>query len=308
MSNLPIFYYPSTTIWVDDDKLFLDAATQINSSASSKTFSNPNDCFNYFESYVSPTAHMPFLRGAIEDERYETIGHSPVDMNVPSIYQLSHLAERLAEVSVMIVDYKMPEMKGIDLCKKLQSQPVKKILLTGEASYQEAVEAFNDNTIDRFIRKDSPTLVEDIKKYVSELSEQYFIDRTKGLLSHLEVENKLPLSDSKFTEFFKNICIFYGIKEYYLIDKNGSLILIDDKNRAHYLIIHTDRSLDSFAELNQGINEAKKYVESVTKREKIPFFGIDKESWQFEEKDWAQHFYSPKVLGSREKYYYTLTT
>jgi CheY-like chemotaxis protein len=307
MHTLPTFFYPSTTVWVDDDTVFLEAISHIIEPKLLKTFVSPTDCLHFFNSSYSLPQNLPLLRGLTEDERYDLIDHSLVDLNVLKLHQIHFSSERLKEVSIIIVDYKMLEMKGIDLCKKLQSQPAKKILLTGMATHEEAIEAFNSNVIDRFIRKDSRNLVKEIESYLCELSQEYFSERTKSLLSHLEVENKLPLSDPIFIKFFQELCITNSIKEYYLIDKNGSLMMINDKNQFSYLIIHTDRSLDAFNELNAEFTEANLFLTAIKNRQKIPHFGIGKEGWEFEISNWLHHFYTPRILQGREKYYYLIS-
>lgn len=307
MRSLPCFYYPTTTVWVDDDALFLQSVSQIMGPKNLKPFQSPNDCLSYFDRYKQPHTKMSFLRGAIEDERYDLLNHAPVDLNVSTLHQIYNFTERTDEISVIIVDYKMPEMKGIELCKRLRSQSAKKILLTGEATHSEAIAAFNENIIDRFICKDSPTLSDDIKKYVAELSQQYFYDKTKSILSHLEVEHKLPLSDKEFINFFDKLRKTNSIKEYYLIDKNGSLMLVNDKNEVSFFAVHTDRSLDDFLELHHEISKTTTFIGAIEQRDKIPFFGIGKESWQFDIKEWEQYLLATNVLNGRETYYYSFT-
>jgi CheY-like chemotaxis protein len=306
MFKLPIFYYPSTIAWIDDDALFLKSTSQILLSNSFKTFVNPHECLKFFETYTPPLSKMNFLRDCIEHEYYETVNHSPVDFNVPALHNLHNMPERSQEISVIIVDYEMPEMNGIELCQKLRSLPFKKILLTGEADHQEAVSAFNNNTIDRFISKDSPTLVADIQTHVAALTEQYFCDRTYALLSHIEADHPSPLSDPTFIDFFRHWCNTHDIKEYTLIDKNGSFLAITADNKCLYFIIHTDRSINSFIKFNDDTHDAEFLINALKQREKIPFFGVGKESWQFEIPEWPNHFYLSNNLIGREKYYWSV--
>ena len=47
------------------------------------------------------------------------------------------------EVSVVVVDYFMPEMDGVTFCRRLNNPSIGKILLTGRAEDSVAIEAFN---------------------------------------------------------------------------------------------------------------------------------------------------------------------
>ncbi|TAK76547.1 MAG: response regulator, partial [Gammaproteobacteria bacterium] len=136
MRTLPVFYYPSTITWVDDDKLFLNAVLEtFQSDYFIQTFRHPQACLDFFLSYEPPLSQHSFLRGRIESEDYDCVDHLPVDFNVTTLQELHQQPERLHEVSVLIVDYSMPEINGIELCRQLSRLPMKKILLTGEADH-----------------------------------------------------------------------------------------------------------------------------------------------------------------------------
>jgi CheY-like chemotaxis protein len=302
MSTLPMFYFPTTTIWVDDNNNFLKAAEEILGSNQLKTFNDPQACLSFFTSYQSIFSKIPFLHGCIDNDYYGSVNHSPVDFNVPALQQIKDHSERQNEISVVIVDYKMPGMNGIELCRELKNSPIKKILLTGEANAKEAITAFNENIIDRFIPKNSTSLVNDVRTHLNNLNLQYFCERTYGLLQHLEADSKLPLTDPSFIDFFNHWRQAHAIKEYYLIDKNGSLHVTNEKNQSYYFILHTDKSLNSFITLYQ--DEIPDMMAAIKNREKIPFFGVGREGWEFETKEWSNYFYEPQVLAGRENYYW----
>lgn len=305
MLTLPAFYCPSTIAWIDDDALFLRAISQtFRSHYPLQTFNHPNDCLHFFATYTPPIAKSFQPHADIAHEHYDTTHHSPVDFDITTLPHLHENADRTKEISVIIVDYQMPGMNGLELCRKLHTLPCKKILLTGEADHRDAVAAFNDNIIDRFIRKDSPTLVAEIQKYIATLSQQYFRERTQTLIAHLEANYRLPLSDPIFIDFFHRYCNAHDIREYSILDKNGSFLVIDQHDQSSYLIIHTDRSLNAFIELHDDTEEAKIYLTIIKNREKIPFFGVGKENWDFEPSTWSNYFYPPEIIEGREKYYW----
>src|SRR3990167_6657490 len=230
MTTLPLFYYPSTIAWVDDDPLFLEAVTNaLSNQYSLLTFTTPEKCLEFFDGYTALLPTMNFLRGCTDHESYDIIDHMPVDLNMQALFELRECRERNQEVSVIVVDYKMLDINGIELCRKLQSLPMKKILLTGEADEQKAVAAFNEGIIDCFISKASLTLTDDIEFHLKRLTQEYFSDRTRSLLAYLEADKPLPLSDPKFIVFFKEWRESHSIQEYYLADKHGNFVLFDEK-------------------------------------------------------------------------------
>lgn len=303
MSTLPLFYYPTTIAWVDDDELVLQVANELLGNENNvQTFSSPTACLDFFKNYVPHLANTSFLQGRTDDN--ETINHLLVDINTEALMQLPTQHARKNEISVLIVDFRMPEMTGIELCRKLKNINVKKILLTGEADHSLAVRAFNEGIIDCFLQKGSETLADDIKEYLSTLSKEYFFDRSKPLLTHLEIDRKFPLSDPVFISFFKNWCIENNIQEYYLLDKQGDMQVIDIHGKKANFIIHTDKTLDEFYEIYQDNKDTSNLVEAVKERKSIPFFGAGLEGWQFPPGEWPKHFYAPNVIEGREKYYW----
>jgi CheY-like chemotaxis protein len=202
----------------------------------------------------------------------------------------------------------MPGKTGIELCYELRDLPIKKILLTGEAAHRLAVEAFNKGIIDCFIRKDDPMLAAELTGYIQKLQLQYFVDLSCPLLSHLEVDYKLPQSDPQFFDFFEIWIKENNIREYYLLDKNGTFLTKNQHDEVKYFIAHTDRSLDIFSNLYAEDRDVSGFVDAVNQRKKIPFFGFKSESWHYESNQWSNHFYSPNLLNGREKYYWAVVS
>lgn len=141
MKILPLFSSRSIAL-IDDDLLFLEAMSSLlKEKYLLEVFSNPINALNYFyDSY-------------------------PVSSQVST-------SNNLFEIGVIIVDYNMADMNGIELCRKLNFLPSKKILLTGDGCEKLPTDALNEGQINCFIRKDSLTLPEDIdfhlKRFITE--------------------------------------------------------------------------------------------------------------------------------------------
>ncbi len=307
MPQLPLFYYPTTLYWIDDDGLFLTiAAERFKADFTLKTSCSPQETIDFFANYQSSINPLTFLRGCEEHEDYDLTDHLPVDLDFSKVRQVQNNAEKIQEMAVMIVDYRMPQMSGIELCKQLSATATKKILLTGDADFPDAINAFNDGIIHYFVCKDDPRIDTILSENVARLSREYFIERTNPLLYHIESDYHIPQSDPVFTHAFTALCKKQNIKEYYLSDKNGGILMLDAQGRSHYLVIHTDRTLNNFVELNAINNEVIFFVKSIRDRRKIPFFGVGKEMWNLETTTWSNHFYTPTVWQGRETYYWAL--
>lgn len=304
-ASTPALYYPSTIGWVDDNQLFL--RTMINSLQNDfavHPFLNTSECLDYFSTYTPLSDTTLKLRGCVEHDYYDTSNHTLVDFDITALPNIHNNPQRLQEISVLIVDYQMPEMNGVELCQRLKHLPCKKILLTGTADTKAAIAAFNDKIIDCFIQKTSATLNTDLRKHIALLMQAYFNDRTQHLISHLEVNHALPLTDQVFVNFFEDFKKTHDISEYSVMDKQGSLMFLNKKGDASHLVIHTDKSLAAFVDTYSNCQGTQESVSVVQAREKIPFFGIGYEASEREVETWQHYLHTPFILEGREKYYW----
>lgn len=306
--SLPLFSYRATVVWVDDDPVFLASAAQLLKNTHTTTFNAPEQAIEFFKQYKPLLQKINFMRGYTEMDSYDLLNHMPIDLNISALKDLQTNSERHNEVTVLITDYNMPDMNGLDLCRELRTLPMKKILLTGAADYQQAVAAFNEGLIDCFIQKDSLTLVQDILFHLKRLSQQYLVDQSRQLLKHLETDFPLHLSDPAFIKFFEEWCKENEIQEYYLIDKNGNFLLMDKDGKKSYFVVYSDRTLDNFVELHMDDLESMSFIEAVKLREKIPFFGEGKEGWELETDQWDAYFYVSEGVVGMQKYYWTIVS
>jgi len=124
---------------------------------------------------------------------------------------------RYDEISVVVVDYDMPEMNGVEFCRNLKNPNIKKILLTGQAGSDEAIRAFNSNIINYYIRKSDDNLFEHLTEAIQEMQNRYFLD-ISSYIKIRAIDNKKSLfSDAKLSEYFNNLLKTNNIVEYYFL-------------------------------------------------------------------------------------------
>lgn len=303
MKFIPLFYYPTTIVWVDDDSFLLDTVTQIFSEHTPiKPFQSAIECLHFLNKHQSPLSKKYFLKSVTNDESYGVLTHSPTDFDITTLAKLADDPNRSLEISAMVIDFNMPEMDGFSLAKACNHLPIKKILLTGKADQNQAISGFNDNLIHRFIKKSDDDMENSVNKYLHELSIEHFQQITRPILSLLEAQHKLPVSDPTFVDFFNDYCKQKNICEYYLIDKQGSFLCINSQGTRTCLIVQSDYQLDQWLATYQS--ESSVATQAVQYRQKIPFFGIGKEAWQLDSQEWENHFYGPEILDGRERYYW----
>ena len=70
-----------------------------------------------------------------------------------SFIELINDSNRFNEVAVMVLDYSMPEMTGLQLAAALDKPNIRKLLLTGNPSSDEIIQAFNNKLINKYLKK-----------------------------------------------------------------------------------------------------------------------------------------------------------
>lgn len=309
MQNFPIFKYPSTILLVDDDILFTKSLEKYSDSKNKyKSFNDPQEALYFLKNYQSYLKNkIDFLRPCLEDEDFENIDRLPVDINLEAFEKIRNYSQKNEEISVIIVDYNMPSINGLDFLKQISHLSCKKILLTGEATHEEAVKSFNEGIIDKFIRKDSQDLLFVLNKTLAELTDKFFLEITANVHNHIEIQYKLPTSDPVYCEYLKNKFFEYSIEEYFLINKQGDFIGLQSNREAFYFIVHNDRTLLDFISLYEDSDYDKKFMEKIKNREIVPFFGEKNEAWQFSYTEWDEFFYKPQIIKGKNFYYSVIT-
>lgn len=266
MSNsLPMFKYPTSTVIIDDDSVFLKTLSQeIANSNLIKTFSKSNDGVKYIDKHSN--AHLFNIQyfKILDNEHSSEI---KISIKYGKIHEEINNFEKYNNVSTVIIDYDMPETDGLSLCKSLNNN-LYKVLLTSVATDAEVIEAFNNKIIDAYIPKSHPDLISTIKKIINQAEEYYFNKLSDPIIKALKLHPNLPcyLTDSNYIDFLLNFIQEKDVNEYYIIDSMGSCLLKTRNGSTYKLIINDE---DEFLSILESIpdNIDAKIIEQLNKRE-----------------------------------------
>lgn len=306
-NTLPLFYFKPTLCWIDDDQLFLDAASlHYSPEFESMAYTESFEAVAALSQYTSPLSTIHFTRELTESDLYGTQGHHPISLNIPAIKSLMQSQDKHKEIAVLVSDYNMPGQTGLEVFAQLKSLPCQKILLTGDATHESVVKAFNDGLIHRFIRKDH-NASEILQKYIADLVEQHFQEKSRSLMNHLESSKPSALSDPVFIRAFNQWREKEKIVEFYLIHKQGWFIAKNAKGEILHFIVFSEQDKNDFLALHdeapaETVTLLKSFEQGLT----VPFFGVDVESWDIPHSEWEQYFYPAEILQGREVYYWTV--
>lgn len=244
------FYFPTTVTFVDDSAPFLsNISLQVKSELAFQLYHSPFAALaalNHDASKPPADSALFSLYRHREDASYaDHIIHVSLD----KVHREVHNTDRFQQVSVVVVDYDMPEMNGIEFCRQLNNPSIKRILLTGKADEQIAVRAFNSKTIDRFIRKQGNNAIALLNETIAELQKEYFQDIEHMLSRALSVGSYLFLHDPKFVQCFQEIQQQLGIIEHYLTWGPNGLLMLDAVGTPYLLLVQDDAALQEVYEI-----------------------------------------------------------
>ncbi len=247
LETVPACYFPTTVIFVDDNKKFLENVhMQLSTiTATYRYFNNPQEALSFLNQYQLD----PFTRRCLLQEETDDFDQRAIHVKIKKIYQEIYNANRYYQVSVLVLDYAMPGMTGKELLEKLKDPHFKIILLTGEANHAKAVQLFNEGKIHYFIRKDEPNAIPGLKEAILRFQHEYFLDLSKPIIDSIinkaVLFNQTPscLNDLVFIQFFNEFKEKYHIEQYYLFDEIGSFLLLNENNELSWLVVLNEEEM-----------------------------------------------------------------
>lgn len=311
MNNIKISlcYYPTTTLFIDDNQNFLsEICLNLNTKGFlCESFSDPAKALRFLNKEYKSS---PFTNQCITTTQDRDVDKYVSSFDVRKIHHEVYRVDRFKQFSVVVVDYAMPIKNGVDFCRELNEPFSLKMILTSEAGYSLAVQAFNEGLINKFIEKGHSHITDVLMNSVKELQDQYFLRLSNVALSGAAeaVYAHAPacLNDSVFADFFHKILSDNHIVEYYLLDEHGSFLLLDANATPSWLIVKTEKDMQEiadYADIQGGLTDI---VNDLRARKVVPYFHT-KEDWAvgYDEEKCRQYLHSAKPLnGTQASYFY----
>ncbi|MGK5038224.1 hypothetical protein [Janthinobacterium sp. LB3P118] len=114
--QLPVYTHPTLSVLIDDSDSFLKSlAFQLDPGLARKTFHDTSSVLHWLR-HSTPLGEMPL------HVNFDTQNLPPDQCNVAldleRIWRISAQAQRFAVPSVLVVDYSMPQMNGLEFCQR----------------------------------------------------------------------------------------------------------------------------------------------------------------------------------------------
>ncbi len=300
------FYFPTTVVFVDDSASFLaNLSLQLEESLAYRLFESPLAALESINSTNSrPSLNQTYF-SSYRDVESLSGSSRVIDVNVDRIHREVYNEDRFREISVVVVDYAMPEMDGLEFCRHIQ-RPVKKILLTGRADEKLAVKAFNEGLIDRFIMKSDVMALASLNHALTELQHEYFFKLEESIADALAVGVDSPLHDAVLADFFKDLCRERRIVESYFCSNPDGFLMLDARGGGALLLIATEDELNAQYETAFDQGAPKLLLDRLKSGKFLPYFWQSQGYYHPSCVNWEQFVHPAAELRAENWYYYAV--
>lgn len=297
------YFYPTMTVFVDDNPRTLRHLVKALKleNLPLETFSFPQEALTFLNQDTFRKEFVDELSRSEEDMEGDSLTFTP-----RNLIQGLTCPKRYQQVSVLVVDYEMPGMRGLELCARLKNPALKKILLTGVADETVAIEAFNTGLIHQYIRKHDPDFLTKLKEAISKAQQDYFRE-----LFHIPLEalrqrpESTALIDPAFITFFNELVKKHKIQEYYLMEGTGSFVMVGPDKKVFSLLTLEERHIEAFLDSQSADRLSPQHHQALQKREQLPFYYNPYQAPYFEPDDIGPFLRSPTVLQGKGGPIYT---
>ena len=242
LENVNLFMFPLKTMIVDDDNDYLDLLSKQLKNLNYSIFNSPEEIIKNLD-----PIHIK-INYFLEDN---FIGIR--DLHYSNIQQFVKNYEN--KQGILIADYNMPNINGIELLTKYYHTTLRKILLTNTFTIEEAINALHKKHINYYLPKERIHILLDV---IKEQQLIFFEEITQNIINVLNSNNANNLkflSDKIYINIFNKICQKYDIKKYYIINSYGNYYLESDTNK--YIFSIYDK--DDLIEIAKDFSEDSKY-------------------------------------------------
>jgi CheY-like chemotaxis protein len=307
MHTIKPFYFPTTVTFVDDSPTFLsNLCLQLDPQLAFRLFSSPGEALDFVNSRPRPGLSDEPIFAPFRDRTDEDVAQQVIALNVNTVRKQVHNAQRFLATSVVVVDYDMPGMNGLEFCRRMTDPAVRKIMLTGKADEHIAVQSFNEGIIHRFISKQDASAVVALNRAVHDLQNAYFDDMCQSILDTLVASEYAFLHDDALATRVAELSGSLGIVEHYLSYCPGGLLMLDSAGKSYLLILYTDETLRGLREIAVEQQAPADFLEELDSRRSLPYFWQSGGHYPAGCSEWEAYTYPATRFSGRQDYVYAV--
>lgn len=310
MKIVPCCYHPTQVVFLDDQLPFLQSLL-LELDLLTKRCLVFDDIDDALDCINAEKSRRNFLERVFKVQNSYKLEQTNVDVQTGRIYEEIYHKERFSQICVLVIDYDMPMMNGLEVCQQISNPNIRKILLTGAADEHVAIEAFNKGLIHQYIPKGSNHLATLMDRVIDAAQMTYFEKLTEVVLNAVRgrSEQETALDDPLFAKFFEQFIQEHHINEYYLFDGLGSFLMIDREGKMSNLFLKTEEQMKGLyweAKDEEELSDAVK--KDLKQMNKMLCYHIRDDQPIPDPSEWEQYLKpANKLKGTKGTYYWAHT-
>lgn len=259
---LPYFHH-TQLVMVDNDIDFLgNLSLQLEADLAYLLFDSTTKALDYINGRLRQGPSRQRFFNMVGDKSEQP---ARLVLDTDALAEEMYYNDRFSQISVVMVDYAMPRMNGIEFCERVQNPLIKKILFTGVATEAEAIDAFNRGVIDRYIRKNERQVYEHLNATIRELQHEHIRDIFALADDMFDLEMPALLRDPAIIRLMDELRQRLGYVEHYLMANPGGFVLIDADGYCWRLVISDEQDIEADVASLREADAPPECIEAVQK-------------------------------------------
>ncbi|HYD78078.1 response regulator [Ramlibacter sp.] len=244
--TFPLCSRPGTLAFLDDDPDYLEMlAMVVPRGWHARLFAQPRECMARLQQ------ELPFWEADAWSQQELVDQWRAGRPLVPQVLTYwARNSERFALTRAFMVDYSMPEIDGLQVLAEMGDWPGARVLLTGQADDQIAIDAFNSGLIDQFIPKQTGDIGQRLHEVVERLMASPHPTHAQTWRATLKPE-QLALLRAPGVERDLALLAAGRWVEHVVIGDPFGVLGLDAAGRAGWLQLETPATLPALAEMAQ---------------------------------------------------------
>ncbi len=309
---MQLFHHPTSIAIIDDDQYFLESISfYLSDDFLCKTFNLPEQALLHIlkQEEMREQNHRFFTD---PDKKLPPNALQTTDRLIQweanKLYNFLETPQRFEELSIAVIDYDMPGMNGLELCRQIADYPLKKILLTGKTGTDTVINAFNEGIIDCYLMKQDNNLTEKLHYEILRLQKRYFNYVSNQIKPIRCLENLNFLDDPAFENMFENIIHTRHIDEFYISTSPNGMLLVHKDGNICFLTICKEEQYARHISYAEKLNAPAQLISMLRNQQILTMFPTSNGYYSPElEKTWNEYIWpTQKLEGKNTNWFFCL--
>ncbi len=278
----PLYRCPATVAFLDDDEAWVEMLADVMPEHWPVTlYLHPADCISRLRLQAPLQESLVWQQRDMIDRWREG---RPL---VPQILQYwqQDPAARYGLTQVCVVDYSMPAMNGLQALEQLSPWVGARILLTGRADEQIAVDAFNQGLIEQYIPKQVDGIAHKLTQTIQRMLDAPRPEQALIWRSTLSREQLQLLAAPGVADGLAACLANHRLVEYFVLGDPFGVLALDADGQAFWLQLERPDRVEELAELAACRSIGNAEIEEIRQGRKLvdiefrQSLGLDEPAW-----------------------------